>query len=240
MKNILLLLFGVALCTACGNQEGTTSKTSTESDAISQCLAAKDYKYEDLLTKADIAKYVDIDEASYKQEISSTKGKYGSSFYKWESDRPEKQITSKVTGAIFKRPDMNQVTIKMLDFYKDDDLKRYKQDSALDLFDQSYKKLGKAEYDELLANMKNKLTNNSDRFEQAKTMMDKRMKFTYEPVENLGDRAYWKWRDDFGIELVVLTGTARFTILSKTTGEPETSLDHAVQFAREVLVKCEG
>lgn len=241
MRNILLLLFSVVLCTACGNQESNTaSKTSAESDAISECLAAKDYKYEELLTKADIVKYVSIDESSYEMDISSTKGKYGSCVYSWESDRPEKEITSKVTGAVFKRPDMNQVTIKMLDFYEDSDLKLHEQETASDLFDQGYKKLSQAEHDKLLANMKKKLANNPDGFEKAKKMMDARMKFTYEPVADLGDRAYWKWNDEYGIELIVLTGTAKFTILSKTTGEPETSLNHAVEFAKEILAKCEG
>src|SRR5690606_22203224 len=116
---------------------------------ISECLAAKDYKYEAVLTKADIAKHVSIDESSYEMDISSTKGKYGSCVYSWESDRPEKEITSKATGTIYKRPDMNQVTIKMLDFYEDSDLKLHEQETAIDLFDQGYKKLSQAEYDEL-------------------------------------------------------------------------------------------
>lgn len=237
MKKILYLLFSAGIMSACS---GTGETSAESSDAVGQCLAAKDYKYEELLTKADIAKHVSIDESSYKVDISSTKGKYGSCVYTWESDRPEKEITSKVTGSVFKRPDKNQVTIKMLDFYEDSDLKLYEQDAAIDLFDQSYKKLSQAEHDELLANMKKKLANNTDGFEKAKKMMDARMKFTYEPVANLGDRAYWKWNDDYGIELVVLAGSARFTILSKTTEEPETSLNHAVQFAEEVLAKCEG
>ena len=142
------------------------------------------------MTKADIAKHVSIDESSYKEDISSTKGKYGSCVYTWESDRPEKEITSKVTGSVFKRPDKNQVTIKMLDFYEDSDLKLYEQDAAIDLFDQSYKKLSQAEHDKLLANMKKKLANNPDGFEKAKKMMDARMKFTAEGGEAWVDGLY--------------------------------------------------
>lgn len=243
MKKILYLLCSASILSACAGSGGTSSnadETPVKSSAISQCLIAKDYQYQELLTKTDIAKYVSIDESSYKEKVSSTQGKYGSCVYSWESDRPEKEITSKVTNAVFKRPDMNQVTIKMLDFYEDSDLKLHEQETAIDLFDQSYRKLSQAEHDELLANMKKKLSNNPDGFEKAKKMMASRMKFTYEPVADLGDRAYWKWNDEYGIELVVLSEMARFTILSKTTGEPETSLDHAVQFAKEVLAKCEG
>ncbi len=235
MKKILYILIGASIILGCSG----TGNTTSESNAINQCLADKDYKYEELLTKADIAKYVSIDESSYEMKISSTKGKYGSCSYSWKSDRPDKEITSKATGSIFKRPDMNQVTIKLLDFYTDEDLKINKQESVLDLFDMGYKKLSQAEYDELLANFEKKLGDKPKELAQAKKMMESRMKFTYKPVDNLGDRAYQKWTD-YGIELVVLTERAKFTIQSKTTGEPETSLDHAIHFAKEVLAKCEG
>ncbi len=228
-------MLGLSIFLACAGK----GENEQKSDAISQCLADKDYQYKTLLTKADISKYVTIDEPSYKMKISSTKGKYGSCVYSWESNRPEKEIVSKATGATFNRPDKNQVTIKMLDFYTDEDLERNKQESAIDLFDQGYKKLSQAEYDELLANFEKKFTNQPERLAQAKKMLESRMKFTYKPIDNLGDRAYWKWTD-YGVELVVLIGRARFTILNKTTGAPETSLDHAILFCKEVLAKCEG
>lgn len=226
-------MFVVILFSACAGKGDNEQK----SDAISQCLADKDYDYEALLTKADIAKHVNIDESSFKKEISATKGKYGSCTYTWESDRPEKDIISKVTGAVHKRPDKNKVTIKTLDFYTQEDLEKNKQDSAIDLFDMGYKKLSQEENNEILANLEKKLGDKPEDLARAKKMMESRMDFTYKPIDNLGDRAYWKW-NDYGIELVVLTGNARFTILSKTTGEPETSLDHAIHFAKEVLAKC--
>lgn len=226
-------MFVVILFSACAGKGGNEHK----SDDISQCLADKDYDYEALLTKADIAKHVNIDESSFKKEISATKGKYGSCTYTWESDRPEKDIISKVTGAVHKRPDKNKVTIKTLDFYTQEDLEKNKQDSAIDLFDMGYKKLSQEENNEILANLEKKLGDKPEDLARAKKMMESRMDFTYKPIDNLGDRAYWKW-NDYGIELVVLTGNARFTILSKTTGEPETSLDHAIHFAKEVLAKC--
>lgn len=226
-------MFVVILFSACAGKGDNEQK----SDAISQCLADKDYDYGALLTKADIAKHVNIDESSFKKEISATKGKYGSCTYTWESDRPEKDIISKVTGAVHKRPDKNKVTIKTLDFYTQEDLEKNKQDSAIDLFDMGYKKLSQEENNEILANLEKKLGDKPEDLARAKKMMESRMDFTYKPIDNLGDRAYWKW-NDYGIELVVLTGNARFTILSKTTGEPETSLDHAIHFAKEVLAKC--
>lgn len=231
----LLVMFNIIL--ACSGSNSTETEPEMLSNSISSCLESKDYKYETLLTKADIVKHVNIDESSFKQEISTTKGKYGSCVYSWKSERPDKEIVSKVTGATFKRPDMNQVTIKMLDFYTDEDLATHKQETAVDLFDRGYKKLSQTEYEELLANFEKELGEKPKELAQAKKMLESRMKFEYKAVDNLGDRAYQKWTN-YGIELVVLTGNAKFTILNKTTGSPETSLDDAVNFAREVLAKC--
>jgi len=231
MKKILYILISASITLGCSGTGNTTSK----SNAISQCLADKDYDYGALLTKADIAKYVNIDEASFKKEISSTKGKYGNCTYSWESGRPKMEKV--IAGRDVKLSDPNKVVIKLLDFYTQEDLEKNKQDSAIDLFDMGYKKLSQEENNEILANLEKKLGDKPEDLARAKKMMESRMDFTYKPIDNLGDRAYWKW-NDYGIELVVLTGNARFTILSKTTGEPETSLDHAIHFAKEVLAKC--
>ena len=224
-------MFVVILFSACAGKGDNEQK----SDAISQGLADKDYDYEALLTKADIAKHVNIDESSFKKEISATKGKYGNCTYSWESGRPKMEKV--IAGRDMKLPDPNKVVIKLLDCYTEEDIEKNEQKSAIDLFDMGYKKLSQAEYDELLANFEKKLGDKPKELAQAKKMMESRMDFTYKPIDNLGDRAYWKW-NDYGIELVVLTGNARFTILSKTTGKPESSLEHAVNFAKEVLAKC--
>lgn len=233
MKNILHLLFAFCILSACAG----TGDNGQKSNAISQCLADKEHQYEALLIKADLAKYVKIDEASFKKEISSTKGKYGSCTYSWESGRPKMEKV--IAGRDIKLSDPNQVTIKLLDFYTDEDLEKNQQESAIDLFDMGYKKLSQEEYNKILANIEKKLNDKPKDLARAKKMMKKRMDFTYTSIDNLADRTYWKW-NDYGIELVVLTGNARFTILSKTTGEPETSLDHAIHFAKEILSKCEG
>lgn len=238
MKNIFYTLLSALFILSCGDSKNNSKSNTNTNVKTTACLQNFDYQYHKLLTKADISKYINIDEPSYKMDISSTKGKYGSCVYSWDSERPEKEITSKATGMVYKRPDKNQVTIKLLDFYTDEDLERNKQESVPDLFDQGYKKLSQTEYDELLTNFEKKLGDNPKELAQAKKMLKNRMKFTYKPVDNLGDRAYWKWTD-YGVELVVLTGNAKFTILSKTSGKPQTSLEDAIKFAKEVLAKCE-
>lgn len=235
-RGIAILLFTITfLFISCKDSE---KQPEIGTDKISKCLIAKDYKYEELLTKADLAKHVVIDESSYKMNVSNIKGVYGSCSYEWASNRPDLEI--EVAGQIIKGPDKNRVKITKLDFYTDQELKLYTQESAISLFDQSYKKLSQQEYNELLANLEKEYANSPTDFKQAKGFLDQRMKLTFEPVQNLGDRAYWKWNDTYGIELVVLSGVARFTIEAKLSAQANSSLESAVKFAKEVLAKCKS
>ncbi len=235
MNNILSMALGAAmLFVACSDKK----ENLIEEKGIDACLMAKNYKYEELLTKSDIAKHVTIDEGSYKADVSPTRGEYGSCSYEWHSNRPD--IPMELLGQVISVPDKNRVTLKMLGFYTDGELKRYSQASAIDLFDQTYKKLSQQEYQELLENLAKEYANDTPGYEQAKRFLDARMEFTFEPVANLGNRAYGAWDEEHGITLVVLAGAAYFTIESKTTGEATTSLEHAVHFAKEVLAKCGG
>lgn len=235
MNNLLSLALGAAvLFVACADKK----EDLIQDDGIGACLMAKNYKYEELLTKSDIAKHVTIDEGTYKVDVSPTRGEYGSCSYEWHSNRPD--IPMELLGQVISVPDKNRVMLKMLGFYTDGELKLYSQASAIDLFDQSYKKLSQQEYEELLANLAKEYANDQAGFKQAKGFLDARMEFTFEPVANVGNRAYWSWDDEHGIKLVVLAGAAYFTIESKTTGNATTSLEHAVHFAKEVLAKCAG
>lgn len=168
MNNIKHIgLAAIFFFTAC---DGTREKSSEDNLQIAQCLMAKDYKYEDMLTKEDIAKHVPIDKQSFKVEVSPVKGAYGSCSYEWDSDRPDTQI--ELLGQLIPVPDKNRVTIKMLNFYTDSDLKLYSQQSASELFDQSYKKINPQEYGDLLSNLEKKYTDDLAGFEQAKGFLD--------------------------------------------------------------------
>lgn len=240
MRKKFSLFSCVVLLFACGNANSSQSGSGDKdikadkklSREVADCFKRFDDKYDELLTKADIAKHVDIDEDSFNMENSS----YGSCAYQWNSNRPDLKL--EMFGQTIKGRDRNRVEIKRLSFYTDVDLEIYSKDTATDLFDRSYKKLSQQDYDELLANLKEKYADDSDSYEQAKGFLNARLNLIYEPVPNLGDRAYWKWHKDHGIELVVLTGVVHFTIESKTTAEQQSSLDDAVKFAREVLAKC--
>lgn len=234
MKNLLCIMLGLTvLFTAC---DSTKENVSKDSQKIAQCLKAKNYKYEELLTKNDIAKHVSIDEETFKFEISPVKGEYGSCSYEWKSDRPDTQM--ELLGQMIPVKDNNRVMLKMLSFYTDSELKLYNQATASDLFDQSYKKLSQQEYESLLANLHKEYANDAAGFEQAKGFLDARMKLTYQPVENLGSGAYYSWHEEHGIKLAVLAESAHFIIESKTSGNSKTALQDAVHFAKEVLAKC--
>src|SRR5690606_7428242 len=128
--------------------------------------------------------------------------------------------------------DKNRVNITQLSFYTDRDDKLYTPAEAMARFDQAYKKLSQQEYEELLANLEKQYTNDLAGFEQAKGFLDARMNFKYEALDDLGDRAYWKWHEHYGISLVVLTGAAQFTIETRVSAEAASTLDAAVKFAR--------
>lgn len=228
------LLLALLAVVACGDKD----KTFGGDDSIARCLMAKDYKYEELLTKADVAKHTSIDEASYKMEISPTKGTYGSCTYTWNSDRPDLEI--ELLGQIIRGPDRNRVVVKMLDFYTDSDLKLYKQADALALFDRVYKPVSQSEYDDFIATLEREYANDPAGMETAKKLLEARMNLVYESLTGLGDRAYWKWHPDYGIELVVLAGAAYFTIEAKLSADAPTSRDLAAKFAKEVLARCGG
>lgn len=196
------------------------------------CLKDKNYQYENILTKEDIAKHTQIDEASYKREISPTQGKYGSCSYSWKSDRPD--LVVEILGQNISGPDLNRVNIKLLDFYSEDQ----SQQEILEILDRSYKKLSEEEYQNLLSKLEKEYQNNSEELERAKGFLEARKNLVYQSDNSVGDRAYWKWSDEYGIELIVLKGNTQFTIECKTAADKETNLKTALNLAKEILAKC--
>lgn len=234
MKKIILFSLSICLLIGCDKK----SVVSEEINEVTNCLLSKDYKYEELLTKADILKHVNIDEASYKMDVSTIRGEYGSVVYDWNSNRPDLQ--RELLGQIINYADKNRITVKRLTFYSDSELSLYKHDSFLSLFDFTYKKLSQQEYNDLLSNLQKEYANDQTGYLKAKEFLDLRMTFNYESINNLGDRAYYQWNEESGIILIVLVGSSHFTVESKTSGDKNIALNHAVLFAKEVLEKCGG
>lgn len=221
--------------------ESSTSTVSAKTDnkaviVTANCFIAMDYDYEKLLTKEDVAKHTSIDEASFKKEVSPSHGEYGNCTYTWDSERPDISMTT--SGMTLNLPDRNFATVKSLKIHNEDDLKLYNQSDVIDLFGTAYKKMSRKEYDEMIARLEQEYSGDQAKLDQAKGFADARMNLDYEPVDNLGERAYWKWSDQHGIEIVVLQGAVQFAIASKTSSSAETSLPVAINLAKEVLSKC--
>ncbi len=205
-------------------------------DKFGSCLQNFDYQYEKMLTKADIGKHLTIDEATYKLDVTTMKGQYGSATYKWDSDRPAFPV--EVLGYVFMQPDPNRVEFTQLHFYDAKELELYNQQSVIDLFERGYKKLSDAEVKEARESLDKHYADDPAGLAQAHELLDARLTFNYHLVEQLGDCAYWSW-GQYGLELNVLAGTASFSLRTKFSAEAETTLPIAVALAKEILAKCQ-
>ncbi len=236
MNKLLMVIAAVLLTAACSSSDG---KLGAGPDLkITNCLRGFEYDYEKLLTIDDVKKHLQVDETSLKKDVSPTNGSYGSCKYKWSSDRPELEM--ELLGQTIRYPDDNIVEIKWLSFYAQNDLETYNQQSVNDLFDIGYKKLTEAELARMKENVEKQFANDEKALENALNLLEIRKNSAYQPVENLGDRAYWKWNDRYGVEVVVLTGLASFTIAGKTSNNPQEGLNTAIRLAEEVLAKCKN
>lgn len=235
MKQTLRIICSVLIFAACNTND---NKPVPQDNEVTNCFLGYDYDYEKLLTKEDIQKVISIDETSFKKKISSNKDNYGYCQYKWKSDRPDLQM--ELLGQNITGPDYNIVEIKRLDFLDQKDLELYNHKSFIDLFNVGYEKLTEAKFKELKNNLEKEYAKDKDALENALKLLEIRKNLTYEKFNNLGDSAYWKWDDTYGVELVVLTGQVKFTILGKTTNNRQEGLATAVKLAELVLQKCKS
>jgi len=230
MKKVLFLFIAASLSAACSKDDAEPSWN----DKFGVCFQNFNYQYETLLAKADISKHLPIDEATYKLDVSPTKGQYGSATYSWSSDRPDFPVV--ILGYTFMQPDLNRAELTQLHFYDAKELELYSQESVIELFDIGYRKLSDAEVKEMRENLEREYAGDPAGLEQAHKFLDARLSFNYERVE-VGDRAYWSW-DQYGLELNVLAGTVSFSLRSKFSSEAATTLPIAVALAKEILAKC--
>lgn len=235
MKTAARLALCLLILASCSSKGGDAEPTP-DGLAATNCFKAFDYRYENILTKADILKHTTIDEPSFEQEVSTIKGEYGSCTYTWESGRTRQM---ELLGQLITAPDPNMVGMKLLSFYTVGDLKKYNQQSIIDLFEIGYRALSAEEYQQMVANLEKEYAGNPEELATAKKLLEARMSSNYTAVDGLGDSAFWSWHDMWGIELAVLVGATKFVITTKVSTEPKASLDLAVAAAKEVMSKCD-
>lgn len=236
MKKMTFLAGIVFVMFACnsGNKEssgatsdGNNKVSNKESGKTYNCLKKYQDDYKGLLSKEEIASVYPVDFDKAEEELRS--GSYGEYIYQWPSDRPS--FTMEVSGMKMELPDQNTIGIKMLSFSSDDiGLKSIKG-----TFDMGYKELSDAELEKIQANLDKQ---NEETQKTGKKLMKKRTKMKFDFVDGLGSSAWYKWNENYGGELAVLAGRAKFNIVTKISSDPEENKQVAKKLAEKVLAKC--
>ncbi|WP_299390200.1 hypothetical protein [uncultured Gelidibacter sp.] len=238
MKNSAILIGIILICYSCnsGDKKTSDSVSKNNTDQVSSKAGQKSYDclknyqedYSKLLTKEEMAAAYPIDFEKAKHELRS--GSYGEYVYRWPSDRPS--FTIEVSGMKIQNPDQNTIGIKMLSFFSD----KTDAQSAAETFDMAYKQLSDEELDKIKANLDKQ---NDEIKKTGEDMMKVRAKRSWEFVEGLGSRAWYKWDDQYGGELAVLAGKSKFYIINKISNDPRENLEVAKKLAEKVIVKCD-
>lgn len=237
MKKMAFLVGIVFVLFSCnsGNKESSEAVTANSNDDVSgkdsgktyDCLKKFEDDYKGLLTQEEITSVYPVDFGSAKEELRS--GSYGEYIYRWPSDRPT--FTMEVSGMKMEIPDQNTLGIKMLSFSSDDtELKSIKE-----TFNMGYKELSDKELEKIQANLDKQ---DAETKKTGKDLMKVRTKMKSDFVDGLGSSAWYKWDENYGGELAVLAGRAKFNIVTKISSDPEENKEVAKKLAEKVLAKC--
>ncbi len=231
----LVLMTGCLALISC--KSDPADGTSQTNGKIAKHLASLNHDYSKLLTKEDVLKHLSVDDAAlvemkYDGEAVAAHPEYGDCVYEWPSDRPPVKVNPQFPP----QPDLNNVRISNLSFEDG------KPADIRSSFDTAYKPMTAAEIDAATARMEKHFEGKpAEQLETAKGFLKSRGESKFRHVENVGDSAYWrptKVMDmPLGVELVVLTGNAKFTITAKTSSDDEENLELAKKMAQEVLAK---
>ncbi len=238
MKKLAFLGCMAFVLISCNSGEKESSSThSSEDNAAAatsndgktyDCLREFQEHYDKLLTKEDMASVYPIDFDAATVDLSA--GNFGKHVYRWPSVRPE--IEQEISGMKISIPDDNTLGVFLLSFYSEDSDLR----SNRATFDMGYKDLSEKE----LKTMKENLDMQSkDVTEAGKKLLESRAKKHWDLVDGVGNSAWYKWNEQYGGELAVLAGRAKFYIRLKISDDPQENLDIAKKLAQKVLVKCD-
>lgn len=233
----LTFLAGIAfMLFSCNSGNKDSSKSSLEISKesglsgnvnVSDCLESFKEDYEKLLTKDDMTSSYAFDIGKADHNLRS--GSYGEHNYRWESDRAP--IETVILNQNIKGPDYNTIGIANLSFYDNDaDLK-----SNRDYFDRGYKTLSEKEIKEVEDNLAKQP---DDVKKSGEGFMEIRKKMKWEFVDGVGTSAWYKWSENYGGELTVLSGRAKFEIRLKVSEDRDENRDLAKKLAQKVIDKC--
>ncbi|HLT41262.1 MAG TPA: hypothetical protein VKZ95_01040 [Sphingobacteriaceae bacterium] len=232
-------VFAALLTSSCASGDASTNDSSLEATGskkaskkelmTSDCLEMFDYDYCGMVTIQDIQKHHTIDLSTIEKKDGGIKGEYGSVLYTWASDRPDQDV--KVSPMSISVPDLNTVGIKRLTFYDDGSAQ------TVESFSIGYRGFSEEELATMNSDLESRYSD-PEELESAKSLLKIRANMDFELVEDLGTRAYWKWGEQYGGELITLVGRSSFTIVSKISDDAHQNLELAKKLAREVINKC--
>lgn len=238
MKKTVLLVGLVFMLFSCnsGNKESSATQSDDTSNQVNQksnstsfdCLKKFEDDYSALLTKEEMTSVHTIDFDNAKTNLRS--GSYGEHSYVWPSDRPT--FFMEISGMKMELPDQNTIGIKNLSFSSG----KLDMASAIETFDMGYKQLSDKELEQIHKNIEKQ--QDGEIKSTAEDLMKHRVKSSWEAVKGLGSSAWYKWNENYGGELVVLAGSAQFTIITKISSDPDENRKLAKQLAEKVLAKC--
>ncbi len=217
------------------NLDAVAKDYASSTKDIRSCIEKNDHQLAQLLSMEHVQKHVDATHhANIKVETNNQKNKYGNIVYKYKSDRTYQVQVGSIIQEI---PDYNTFELTGVGLANSD------AERALEIFERSYKKLSDEAYEEMSANLEKSYADKSKAsLEQAKKLLEARKHLNYTEVSNLGTAAYLKEvnvkGNNFGVELVVLAGTATFTVRVKVSDDNSMNADKAVAIAKDIIQKC--
>lgn len=226
----MFLGFVAILLISCGNtvenknkyNETSNSKLSKVDviDKIEKCFENIESDYSQLLSKADILKYIDKIRANEIQTEESSR----EISYKWESDRKH-QI--KIGSASRYISDNNMITLSGINIRKIDEEKQ-----ALEQFDIKYRKLTEEESKKMRENIESNFKYKSkEEQERALSLLEIRNKFTFQEVEGLDTSPYWRetviQNSNYGVNLCLLMGFVEFELQVKVSHDVNIKLQNS-------------
>src|SRR5690554_403495 len=233
------LVFGIALLLISCNSDKkkssdssdaqTSEKTSKKTDGKTyDCLIEFDDKYDELITREELASIYPFDVDEAKEKISNRS--YVEYMVSWPSDRPD--ITMEVAGRTMNLPDRNTMGVAVLNFESE----KSDLESIRDKFDMGYKDLSEEEIQKIEKNLENA---SEEVRASGEKLMAARKKNKSEFIDGIGSSAWYKWNENHGGELAVLAGRAKFNVRLKISDDPFENKEYAMKIASLILAKCD-
>lgn len=232
MKKVLFILTVALVSFSCVSDKKKSSEIEAEleenrPDRKSACLREFEDRYDELITKSEMASVYPFNEEEAKISISNKS--YGHHTISWPSDRPN--LNLKVAGTEMNVPDENSMSVAVLNFYSDESA----LEEVLKQFERGYKQLSEEELEQINKNLENAAEENR---EINQKLMDARTKMNYAYINNIGSSAWYKWNDDYGGELAVLANRAKFNVRMKISKDSLENLEYSKKMAILIIEKC--